>query len=242
MKHHPKLKRGLALALSALCLASVCAGVVLAAPASSSTNPRIGLEYDYNRTWDAQNKDKGIQIDTSKTAYILTGKTVTVQMSLGNADLPSESSGSNSTALSVTGKSDKDVVPSGSLLVTGTGQPGRYQITAKDLGTEAENGNQVQMSVEANINSITTNSGYNGTVNAYRPEESDPVGGNAVLQTPLAISTTSSITIQCTEGEYGQFQPTFKITGATGVFEKYKDGKAAYRQESDAGSQSSMTI
>ena len=49
MKHHPKLKRGLALALGALCLASLCAGIVSAAT-SSSSNPRIGLDYEYNRT------------------------------------------------------------------------------------------------------------------------------------------------------------------------------------------------
>lgn len=240
MKHHPKLKRGAALALSALCFASLCAGIVSAAPTtSSSSNPRIGLDYEYNRTWDVLNKDKGIQIDTSKTAYILTNQTVTVQMSLGNADLPSESSGSNSTALNVNGKTNKDEVPAGSLQVTGTGQPGRYQITAKNLKTDNE---QVQLSVEANINSVTTNSGYNGTVQARRLKQSgetkepDPVGGDAKLLTPLAISQTSFIRIKCTEGEYGNFQPTFQIEDADGVFAKYKGGTATFRKESDTGS------
>ncbi len=236
MKHHPRLKRGLALALSALCLASVCAGIVSAAPTSSSTNPRIGLEYEFNRTWDALHKELGIQIDTSKTAYILTGKTVTVQMSLGDADLPTESG--KSTALMVTPKTDADKFDTDQLRVTGTGQPGRYQITASDIGATG-GPKQVQMSVEANINSVTTNNGYNGTVAARKDNATttDPVGGDAKLLTPLAISQTSSIRVECTEGEYGNFQPTFKITGADGVFAPYLNGSVAFRKESDTGSE-----
>lgn len=244
MKHHPRLKRGLALALSALCLASLCAGVVSAAPASSSsTNPRIGLEYQFNRIWDALNKDKGIQTDTSKTAYILTGKTVTVQMSLGDADLPTESG--TSTALVVTPKTDADKFDDKNLRVTGTGQPGRYQITASDIG---DNNKQVQMSVEANINSVTTNNGYNGTVSARKDNTSDPVGGDAKLLTPLAISQTSSISILCTYGEsVSNPQPTFRVSGASGVFAPYLDPstdsskptpgyEVSFRKESDYGS------
>lgn len=238
MMHHPKRKRGLALALSALCLASVCAGVASAAASSSSSNPRIGLEYEYNRTWDVLNKDKGIQLDTSKTAYILMNKTVTVQMSLGNADLPSESG--SSTALTVTPKTTADNINNSNLRVTGTGQPGRYQITATDIGAGAGGAKQVQMSVEANINSVTTNNGYNGTVAARKDNVAgtDPEGGDAKLLTPLAIAQTSSIRIECTQGESSSNpHPTFKVILATGVFLPYEGGEVTFRsKESDTGS------
>lgn len=227
MKHHKKLKKGLALALSALCFASLCAGVALAAPRASDSQ-YIALKYDNNYTWDYLAKD-GVKKDESDRAYILTDGTVTVQMTLGSTDLPSESGESHALNVNTTnpgGDATSGLTPS----VIGTGRPGEYDITAK---AKDETFTQEQLRVTANINSITSKNGYAGRVTAWRTageaeNGSGSVGDSAQLETPLAISQDSYITIECDNGESPTSPtPTFTVKDAGGVFEDYKEGKAA---------------
>lgn len=225
MKHHKKLKKGMALALSALCLGSLYAGAALAAAGDSQY---IALKYDNNYTWDYLAKD-GVKKDESDRAYILTDGTVTVQMTLGNADLPSESGASHALNVNTTnpgGDATSGLTPS----VVGTGRPGEYDITAT---AKDDTFTQEQLRVTANINSITSKNGYAGRVTAWRTAAeavagSGSVGDTAQLETPLAISEDSYITIECDVGESPTSPtPTFKVTDAGGVFEEYKNGKAA---------------
>lgn len=221
MKQKIKLKKGLALLVSALCLVSVCAGVALAAPGDGSQY--IELEYGNNYKWDYQKKD-GIKPDDSDRAYILTGGTVTVQMTLGNSDLPSESGASQALNVDTTntgGTSGLEPV------VIGTGRPGEYDITAQE---KAGFTGQEQLRVTANINSITSKNGYAGSATAWATQGaanigSGSVGDTAQLETPLAISQDSYIIIRCTEGESpNNPTPKFELSDVGGVFEDYRGG------------------
>lgn len=239
MKHHPKLKRGGALALSVLCLASVCMGIALAAGNSGGTE-EIRLQYDNNKVWDYVAKD-GLKEDTTNTAYMLTGSKVTVQMSLSDNQLPQIDEDKQPLLVDPKTAGATSVLNIG---ITGTGRAGEFDISA-DLEEDKKLTRPEQFNITANVNSITPVEGYKGTVRATTTTTTSNgnVSGSAMagarLLNAMAFADNNQLTIRVIRGETAQSTlPFFEIveTGCTGAFDDYKTGRIAVETEnSDLG-------
>lgn len=209
-----KLKRKLALTLSAVWLACVCTTGALAAT-TATTEEEIQLVYVNNKA------------GTDYVANILTGNSIKVRMDLGDYDSPSDTD--KSKALLLTRKGDNAPVagPDYVTNITGTTETNVYEISVEKQPNASES-----FSVSGNVDSITPpRTGYKGSVTA---------GGtfdDATLRTSQAISKESSLTIECDVGESPtNSTPTFRITGATGDFAPYLSGTIGVNQrESDLG-------